>query len=160
MFWLPYHHCTLVSPYAAQELYAKLRPEIHTGGASHEPLFLAPPRSKTYLFEGVLRPERFQIWTAGPYPEHFSPHIWGKIEETSRGSILSLTYRLPSGTMFVAFLATFVFWCTALAFWLVEGNAFSGSLFLAFWVGSYVVMMLNFSQKLRRSEGHLHRILQ
>ncbi|NJL15344.1 MAG: hypothetical protein HC913_21630 [Microscillaceae bacterium] len=57
-------------------------------------------------------------------------------------------------------MATFVFWCTALAFWLIEGNAFSGSLFLAFWAGSYVVMMLNFSQKLRRSEGHLQRILQ
>lgn len=166
MQFVPFHTSTLVSQYSSEELYQKMVPCVRPAderkdyGMAAEYTLLGRPYDEKYPFEGLVKPTRYQLRKSSFYPEHFMPIVNVKLEETSLGCIVSMVFRLPGGTLFIAALGTFVFWCILAVFLFVEKNYLSATLIFLFWFAGYFVMLLNFQQKLKVLKGTLYKILQ
>jgi hypothetical protein len=162
---IPYQKNTWVSHYSPDELHQKMKPLVrpaderpaHAMAAEYS--FLGKKLDEKYYFEGITKPNRYYLRRISLYPEHFMPVISANIEATSRGSIVSLLYSLPKGTLFIAALGTFVFWCVICVFLFAEKNYMSAGLVFLFWFIGYVVMILNFKQKLKISQKLIEKIL-
>ncbi len=163
---IPFHTSTLVSQYSSKELYQKMvscvRPsnEKKEYGMAAEYTLLGKPYNDKYPFEGLVKPTHYYLKKSSFYPEHFMPIVNVKLEETSLGCIVSMVFHLPGGTLFIAALGTFVFWCILAVFLFAEKNYLSATLIFLFWFSGYLVMLLNFQQKLKALKGTLYKILQ
>ncbi|MFL0682338.1 MAG: hypothetical protein ACJLTB_03745 [Algoriphagus aquaeductus] len=113
---IPHHTETLVSPLSKEEVLG------HLMRVTREVNFLD---SRTYQndqikFNGMVGREGFRISRAIKKGETFLPLLIGKLENTPRGSIIFLEYRLfPSALFFLifwsivllAFSAFYLFFC-------------------------------------------------
>lgn len=165
MHLIPYQKSTWVSHYSPEELHQKVKPLVRPAdekpsyGMAAEYSLLGRKLDEKYCFEGIAKPHRLYLRRISLYPEHFMPIVRAEIEATSRGSIVSLLYSLPKGTLFIAALGTFVFWCVIAVFLLVEKNQLHAGLVFLFWLLGYIVMILNFQQKLKITQKLLEKIL-
>lgn len=165
MHIIPYQKSTWVSHYNPEELQQKIQPCIRpkeeriNQGMAAEYTFLGKEKDNKYHFDGFAKTSHFYLRWISLYPEHFMPVVSAELESTSRGSIISLVYRLPKGTLFIAALGTFVFWCVIAVFLLAEKNYMSAGLVFLFWLVGYIVMILNFQQKLKTFQKLLEKIL-
>lgn len=163
--FFPYLNTTIVSSYSPSEIKQKLERHIRPRTSPlpytmrSEITYLGQRLNNPYNLEGWVKEERFRVYKSSPYPEHFSPLAIGKMEKTSMGSIIFIHYRLLSGTLFFFVLATLIFSLVALVFLFLQKNWMSFSLTLVFYLGSYLVMQLNFQQKLKITRNLLEKIL-
>ncbi len=153
---LPYQNSILVLPFSADAIEFKLRQKIKPlpDGFSH-----VSPADKSYLFNGTIADYKFRISKQISHADNFLPLIVGKIESSSKGSILFITYRMfPSTLLFMGFFSLMLL-LAALFFLLVEKN-WSTSLFLFFiLVGIYIISVLDFNHKVKISRTLLERTL-
>ncbi len=153
---LPYQNAILVLPFPADAIEFKLRQKI-------KPLpdeFLPPVLTdKEYLFNGTIADYKFRISKKISHADNFLPLIVGKIESSSKGSILFITYRMfPSTLVFMGFFCLMLL-LAALFFLLVEKN-WTTSVFLFFILtGIYLISVLDFNQKVKISRTLLEKIL-
>lgn len=164
--FLPYRNVTIVSSLSPEEISHKLescirpREEALPYTMRSEVTFLGRRRHNPYDFEGWVKKQRFYIYKTSDYPEHFTPLVIGKIEETSLGSIIFIHYRLMSGTLFFTILASVIFLIVGIVFLFLQKNILSFGLTLLFFLGSYLVMLLNFQQKLKITQNLLEKNLR
>jgi hypothetical protein len=165
MLMLPYQRFTFVSGLSAEELTTQLQQHIHPQGEpknyqmTAELLYLHIQPLDNYTFDGWAKGYQFKIWQKIHYPEYLLPIIRGKIEPTSMGSIVFVRFSFARGTLFIMFLALFVLCSLALVFLLLEKNFVNFLFILAFLIGGYMVMMLNFYQKVKIAKQLLEKVL-
>ncbi|MCU0445749.1 MAG: hypothetical protein MUE85_12620 [Microscillaceae bacterium] len=152
---LPWHNITLVSSFSAIEIHTRLQaatrpPHIpRTYTLSTELTVLRRRSNEPYLFEGKLTAHHFKIFLHSNYPEHFTPIISGKIETSSRGSIVFLHYGLMNGTWFIWGLGMLVFLCVALFLVWIKQDWLTLGLAGLFFGAAYTVFLFNFRQKVK-----------
>ena len=162
---LPYYQETLVSSEHAESLWQRLQNHTQAPTQEREVLMSAEMvylRRKTlnsFIFRGIFKNQSFFIQRQTNYPEHFNPLLVGQIETTSKGSILFVKYQLPGGVLFIFLLSTLIFMLVMVVFVFFQQNVVHSILALLFYLGSYVVMMLNFQQKLKISRNALEKIV-
>lgn len=150
----PNHSEVLVSSLSKKEVEGRLEKE------TQDVNFLDFERRilKGFKFNGKVESDFFRLSLAINKPDSFLPLILGKIEQTPKGCILFLKYRLfPSSTFFLGFW-TVVTIALSVFFGLSEKPIYAGfSLFACF--GNYYFAWNYFKMKIKISQQIFHRIL-
>ena len=153
---LPYKNSILILPYKADEVEYKLRQKIKP--LTNDFLLTHPPANK-FMFNGWIGDYKFRISKRISHADNFLPLIVGKIEATSNGSILFITYRMFPSALFYSFFFCIMLLLASLFFLFVEKNWLTaGSLFI-FLLGIYLISVLDFNQKVRISRRLLEKTL-
>jgi hypothetical protein len=152
---LPYQNSILVLPFTAEELAIKLRQKVKP---LSEDEYLSQTSDDMFGFNGWVKNNKFRLSRRIKHAENFLPLIAGRIEATSKGSIVFITYRLfPSTLFFMSFLCLAVI-VAALFFLLAEDWLTSGFLLLIT-MGIYSISVLDFNQKVKISKSLLETTL-
>lgn len=145
---LPYQRETLVSSYSGVEV------KRYLSESTAEINYLdrrSQSKKKGILFNGLIGKKGFRISKVIDKGDTFLPLILGKIEETPRGCIIFLQYRLFPGAVF--FLA---FWTLLLLFfsaYFIFGakNYLNGSICFSLTLVNYLVSMFFFHRQVQSS---------
>ncbi|AHM60636.1 hypothetical protein D770_11895 [Flammeovirgaceae bacterium 311] len=152
----PYKQETFVLPYTADEALKRMR--VHTRPISGEYEF-STNEEKRFLFNGVVKKGIFRISRRVQKPENFLPLLLGRLETTSVGSLLFVSYRLFFATaMFLIFwsvvcLLLTLFFLIYHQAWLYAGIAFGTGCV------QYIIAIKNFSFQVNRSRQELEKVL-
>ncbi len=153
MYLFPTEREILVLPYTKEEIFKKLW-KVSKPVKSADLIPDVPEQN--FLFNGWVKENHFRLSRKILRPDNFLPIIDGRIEGTSKGSIIFLKYR-----MFFATITFLVFWSVvtlliAFYFYLFEKIYLYAALSLLIGVMNYVIALLNFKKQVRISS----RILQ
>lgn len=145
---LPYHRETLVSSYSGVEVRRYL------SEATAEINYLdrrSQSKKKGILFNGLVGKKGFRISKVIDKGDTFLPLILGEVEETPRGCIIFLQYRLFPGAVF--FLAFWTLLLLAFSAYFIFGpkNYFNGSICLFLTLVNYLVSMFFFHRQVQVS---------
>jgi hypothetical protein len=152
---LPYQHSILVLPFTAEQLAAKLRQKVKPFS---EDEYHSRKPDDVFAFNGWVKNDKFRLSRRIKHAENFLPLIAGRIEATSKGSIVFVSYRLfPATLFFMSFLCLGVM-IAALFFLLAKDWLTSGFLLLIV-MGIYSISVLDFNQKVKISKNLLEKIL-
>jgi hypothetical protein len=149
---LPFKEETIILPYPAREARRRLQRLTRPVG---EGLAYTTTEERQFLFNGLLKGERFRISRKLVRPENFLPLLVGHIEATSVGCLVFVRYRL-----FFATAMYLVFWsvvCVLMGlFFLIHQEAW-GYAAIAFGLGfiQYLIAIKNFSLQVKRSRTAL-----
>jgi hypothetical protein len=153
---LPYKNSILILPFKADEIEYKLRQRIKPLANDFS---ISTPAGSSFLFNGWIGDYKFRISKQISHADNFLPLIVGKIEATSKGSIIFITYRMFPSTMFYLSFFCLMLLLSSLFFLLVEKNWItSGFLFLIL-LGIYIISILDFNQKVGISRSLLEKTL-
>ncbi|WP_224996675.1 hypothetical protein [Cesiribacter sp. SM1] len=153
---LPYKQETFVLPYPAEEALNRLRPHTRPVEEGFE---FSTAEEKRFLFNGVVKKGIFRISRRVQKPENFLPLLLGRLETTSVGCLLFVSYRL-----FFSTAMYLVFWsvvCLLLTlFFLIYHQAWLYAA-IAFGTGcvQYIIAIKNFSWQVNRSRQELEKVL-
>lgn len=114
---------------------------------------------KSHQFNGSITNDQFRLSLVIQKADSFLPLIKGRVEETPKGSILFLTYRLfPSSTFFLRFWS---FVCLALVFFFffVAEKPLYAAGSLVFGLFNYSFAWLHFKRKIKISQDIFHQLL-
>jgi hypothetical protein len=153
---LPYQNSILVLPFTAQEIVYKLRPKVKPF-SSEEYLYRKPV--DTFAFNGWIRDNKFRISRRITHAENFLPLILGRIESTSKGSILFITYRIFPTTLFFMGFFCLVMLAVASFYALTEKDWLTAGFMLLVTLGIYSISILDFNQKVKVSKILLEKTL-
>ena len=92
--------------------------------------------------------------------EHFSPLIIGKIEKTAQGSILFIRYQMFKGTLWILLTGLSILLLLAFLFLFVQHNWLHSLFFLVLSLGVYIIILLNFKQKVKICVDLLENVLR
>jgi hypothetical protein len=152
---IPLHSETLVSALSKEEVLGQLN------RVTKEVNYLdrRTQNSRGILFNGIIGQKGFRISKVVDKGDTFLPLILGKVEETPRGSILFLSYRLFPGAIF--FLA---FWSLLLiGFGLFYSfgviNYFNASICFALALFNYGLALFFFNRQLKSSRKAFHQLI-
>lgn len=152
---IPHKRETLILPFSANEVISRL--SIVTQPAS----FTTSKNSNSHIrFVGQINHNSFKISRKINYPQNYLPIITGDIEESSRGCIIFLRYKL-----FFSSLMFFMFWTvmTALigSFFLVypKEYLYAALSFISGFI-NYIVTVLNFHKQVKISRQALDEALK
>lgn len=155
MWWWPQYTETLVLPFSAGEVLAKLQEVTREVAVAAE-----EKPDKKFLFNGKISPGGFSISRMIHSPDNSLPLINARIESTSTGCIVFLRFQLFFGARI--FL---VFW-SMVAVLLFSLFVFSGPRWipaiasLLAGVINYVVNVTNFERRVSVSKQVLYKVLQ
>lgn len=152
---LPYHTETLVSALSKQEVLG------HLIRVTAEVNYLDQRTrgNNKILFNGMVGQKGFRISKVVDKGDTFLPLVLGQVEETPRGSIIFLKYRLFPGAIF--FL---LFWSFILAAFTVYFFAFIhqfnyGAICLALGLANYGLAMYFFQRQVNASRKIFHQLI-
>ena len=159
MEYLPFRSETLVLPYDASELQARLTKVIRPVRNKYQQKTGEDVDSSDHLFNGVFENDEFTISRIIKQPENFLPLITGKIEATSVGCILFLKYRMFFSTnLFLGFWSVVTFLMTLL-FVIGYNNYLYATVCFGFGVVNYSIAVANFNIQVRQSKKLLNKVL-
>lgn len=145
--WLPIHTETLVSSFSKKEVMKslnKVTEEINYLDRRSGP-------SKGVLFNGLVGESGFRISKVVDRGDTFLPLILGDIEDTPRGSIIFLKYRLfPGAIFFLAFWSVVLLAFAALCTW-VNPNYTYAVICLALALANYFISNFFFQRQVKLS---------
>ncbi|ELR69959.1 fumarate hydratase [Fulvivirga imtechensis AK7] len=152
---IPHKRETLILPFSANEVISRL------SRATQPASLTAPKISDSHIrFIGQISRNSFKISRKINYPQNYLPIITGDIEESSRGCIIFVKYKL-----FFSSLMFFMFWTimTALigAFFLIYPREYLYAA-LSFVSGAinYIVTVLNFHKQVKITREALDEVLK
>lgn len=151
----PFVQETIVSSYSAKEVYRRLWVVTLPGrDAEWEP----DVDEKDLLFNGRVQKSHFRISLKVKRANNFLPLLRGSIEDTSRGSIVFIRYRL-----FIWTLSFLIFWSVLTTFFsiyfLYEKAYVNAAFSLAMGIANYAISLLNFKKQVRVSSHTLRGVL-
>jgi hypothetical protein len=153
---LPYKNSILILPFRADEVEYKLRQQVKP--VANDPS-LALPLTTDFLFNGWIGDYKFRVSKRITHADNFLPLIVGKIEATSKGSILFITYRMFPSTLFYLSFVSLMLLLTCLFFLLVEKNWITSACLFVLLLGIYLISVLDFNQKVGISRKLLEKTL-
>lgn len=153
---LPYHRETLVSSYAGVEVKRQL------AEATVEVNYLdrrSQAKKKGILFNGLIGEKGFRISKVIDKGDTFLPLILGEIEETPRGCIIFMHFRLFPGAIFFLVFWTLLLLAFSAYFLFVTQNYFNGSICLFLTIVNYLVSMLFFHRQVQSSRKAFYTLI-
>lgn len=136
----PYYHETLVLPLASENVIQILLEQTFVKGVS---------LSANQKFTGIINSDSFRISEKISRPDNFIPLIKGKIEKTSKGSIIFTSYNLLFSTaLFLSFWSIITLMLTLIFLFQFDQPIYSGISFAAF-VFNYLFTAANFHRKVK-----------
>lgn len=157
MYFLPIERETWVLPYGEKELFRRLW-KVSKPVKVEDPIPDIPEHH--FLFNGWVEKSRFKLSRKIGRPNNFLPIIDGKIESTSKGSIIFLRYR-----MFFSTIAFLIFWSVvttliALYFYIYEKIYLYGTISLLLGIANYAITVLNFKKQVKLSSRVLKEVVR
>jgi hypothetical protein len=153
---LPYKNSILILPYRADEVEYKLRQKVKP--LSND-FLLTPPPAANFMFNGWIGEYKFRISKRITHADNFLPLIVGKIEATSKGSILFITYRMFPSTLFYLSFFCLMILLSSLFFLLVEKSWITSASLFVILLAIYLISVLDFNQKVGISRKLLEKTL-
>lgn len=111
-----------------------------------------------YKFRGVIKPNKFIISKKSGYYQPFVPLIVGKIDTTSNGCILHLTFKLFNNTQFMLLFSTLFFFGFGVVELLNDHITTSG-IFFGLCLLNYAVAFSNFNVHVRDALKQINNVL-
>lgn len=152
---LPFQQRTYVLPYGAAEVFDRLEAIILDPDAE-----VPKAERQRYLFNGVLREDGFNISKRIGYVQNFLPLIKGRVEDTKKGSILFVKFRMFKTVLFMLGFWSLFLVIIGLVFIFQKGQVVYGSWAIAIFIGQYLICMINFNKQLKDSQKLLEEVLK
>lgn len=152
---IPYHSETLVSALSKNEVLG------HLIRVTSEVNYLdqRARTNKKILFNGMVGQAGFRISKVVDKGDTFLPLVIGEVEETPRGSIIFLKYRLfPGAIFFLAFWSVILLAFAAYFFSYVE-NYNSAAICLVLAICNYGLAMYFFDRQVKASRKVFHQLI-
>ena len=141
MKWLPVQNKIIVSPLQACEVIQLLQK------ATSPPSLDKKDHSNQTTFVGIIEQNSFRISMKLKVPENFSPIVYGKVDNTSLGSIISVKFILFfSSQMFLIFWSVICLAASLLFIFLFSESVY-GLIALSVGLINYTITILNFNKK-------------
>lgn len=154
MRWLPVQSKIIVSPLQAYEVIQLLQK------ATSPPSLDKKDHSNQTIFVGIIDQNTFRISMKLKVPENFSPIIYGKVDNTSIGSIISIEFSLFfSSQMFLIFWSTICAAASLLFIFLFNESVYA-LISLSVGLINYTVAILNFNKKIDECHQSLLNVLK
>lgn len=155
MIYFPYFSETLVLPVQAKEVTDKLFTKV----LPEQEVMSFEKSLEEYLYVGTTGTSWFIIYRKLHQPDNFLPLIYGRLEGTSVGCILFLTYKLFKST--IIFLTFWSFISLSLSSYLFSQKLFfEGSVTLLLGIGNYFVTIANFNRNLVKDRNLIRKLLE
>ncbi|WP_050776359.1 hypothetical protein [Algoriphagus machipongonensis] len=152
---MPYHSETLVSALSKPEVLGHL---IRVT-AEVNYLDVRTRGDHTILFNGMVGQKGFRISRKVDKGDTFLPLVLGHVEETPRGSIIFLKYRLfPGAIFFLAFWSLVLLSFTGYYFG-VDQNYFYGGICLLLAILNYGLALYFFNRQLKASRAIFYKLI-
>lgn len=151
----PFHSETFVSALSKKEILG------HLCKVTSEVNYLDKQTlvSKGVLFYGMVGQKGFRISKAIQRGDTFLPMILGKVEETPRGSIVFLKYRLfPGAIFFLAFWSLVLIGFSGYYFGVMAHYLF-GSICIGLAIINYVLALIFFQRQVKSSRKIFYNII-
>jgi hypothetical protein len=153
---LPVQSSTFVVAYPADEVKSRLCAVVKS---VDESVFRSSGREENYMFNGIIQSDKFIISRKLNHYQNFIPRIRGRIESTSRGSIVFVKYSLFFGSLLIWLLISSIALTIGLVFLLMQQNITFFLLALAGIVINYVMILSNFNRQVKISQMDLEYLL-
>lgn len=153
---LPYQNSILVLPFPAQEIISKLSQTVKPFSGDE---YLSRKPIDAFAFNGWIKENKFRISRRISHAENFLPLIAGKIEPTSKGSIVFITYRIFPSTLFFMGFFCLMLLAAAIYYVLTEKDWLTSGFMLLITAGIYSISILDFNQKVKISKTLLEKTL-
>jgi len=143
----------LVVPYSKQEFLAKLASVTYT--TNHECADLS-----CCWFYGSIGKDRFKISRRVTHSTTFLPILEGQIQESTRGCIIFLHYKLFNSIKQLLFFALFFVLCIAGYFFFVADEPTNTFLCFLFVSLNYAVAHTNFKKQVNITQQQLIKVIE
>ncbi|MDF2156687.1 hypothetical protein [Algoriphagus sp. CAU 1675] len=152
---LPFHSETLVSALSKAEVLEQLNKQ------TREVDFLdkRSQYDQAVLFNGMVGKHGFRISKVVQKGDSFLPLILGKVEDTARGSILFLQYRLFPGALFFIVFWSIVLLAFSAFYFAVLQNFLFGGICLAVAIVNYLLAIFFFRRQVKISRNAFHQLI-
>ncbi len=152
MNWLPFGRETLVSALSKDEVLDRLA--AVTRGARAEGLPEIRP-----LFNGRVEADGFRLSRVIDKGDNFLPLLFGRVEDTPRGSILFLRYQLFATTRFFLWFWTGVLLAFSLFFFLATQQLLQGAVCFFLSAINYALAVFFFHRQLEPSKKLFQEVI-
>lgn len=154
MTLIPRKRETLISAFPARMVISRLsrvtQPALRTqSGTGRDDI----------RFNGHVGQSSFKISRKVNYPQNYLPLIKGSIEETSRGCIIFLSYRLFFSSLMFFMFWTVVTFLIGTFFLAYAGDYLYASIAFGSGIINYLVTVLNFNKQVKLSRKELNEVL-
>ncbi len=153
--FLPIYKETFVNPYHAEEVKRKLWHAVMPVDPDTE---YPDIPEENFLFNGWVGNHGFKISKKVDQPENFLPILGGKVDETSVGSIIFITYTMFFSTNIFLIFWTIVSVLISLLFLLSYHIYEYAIIAFLLGLGNYTVAIVNFNMQVKRSRTLFHSI--
>ncbi|EOZ92000.1 fumarate hydratase [Indibacter alkaliphilus LW1] len=117
-------------------------------------------QKKGFEFNGIVHQDGFRLSLVIDKADSFLPLIQGKVEESGKGSILFLEYKLFPGSVFFLGFWTIVTLVLFFFFGLMAEKPLYALVSLALGISNYLFAWSHFKRKTKSSQEIFHRLLQ
>lgn len=152
----PFHTETLVSALSKEEVME------HISRKTREVNFLDKNQlqnQKGIAFNGIVGNQSFRISKVIQRSNTFLPLILGEVEDTPRGSIIFLRYKLfPGALFFVVFWSLVLLGFTAF-YWGISQHWLNGGICLVLALINYFLAVFFFHRQVKESRANFHQII-
>lgn len=152
MKWLPFSRETLVSSKSKEEILERL--EAVTQVIQPEGL----PEIRPFFY-GSVGANGFRLSRAIDKGDNFLPLVIGTVEDTPRGSIIFVRYRLFASTLFFLWFWTAILLCFSIFFFLVFQQSLQGGVCLFLMVVNYALVVFFFHRQLGTSKKLFQEVI-
>ena len=111
-----------------------------------------------YKFRGVIKPNKFIISKKSGYYQPFVPLIVGRIDATSNGCIVHLTFKLFNNTQFMLLFSSLFFFSFG-AVKLFNDNINASGILFGLCLVNYAVAFSNFNVHVRDALKQINHVL-
>ncbi|MGB3586672.1 MAG: hypothetical protein WBA23_09040 [Tunicatimonas sp.] len=150
---LPAESETLVLPYSGKEVFERIRRVTRP----MEPYLPLSVQEEDFQFNGVVEADGFRLSRKITRPNSFLSIITGKVESTSKGCLVFLSYKMFSSTLlFIGFWSVLTL-LIATYFFVYEKLYGYATVAIVVGLGNYIIALLNFHKQVSISR-HLIRL--
>lgn len=153
---LPVRHSTFVVSYPAEEVMARLHRAVKTADFS---FYQGAVIEDTSYFVGTIKDNQFIISRKFAQYQNFLPRIKGRVESTSIGSIIFVSYSIFYSAAVMIILFSLIALFIGLVFLLFEHNVAVFMLSMGAFLLNYVVTIVNFNRQVDMSRQELEKLL-
>lgn len=158
MIWLLYFTETLVLPFEIKMVKSRLLEQVRFLETFKRPYSSTAAAGIPYKFNGFFKENEFRIFKSLQAPQNFIPLVIGRIEPTSGGCILFITYTLFFSTRMFLIFWTLICIGFVLFFSLVHQNIFMAVVAFVLGLINYLIAVAGFKMHLKKTRRELHEI--
>lgn len=153
---IPFFSETLVSSYSKDEVMEHISKKTLEVNFLDKSNYLKP---KHIAFNGIVGKNTFRISKVIQRSNTFLPLILGEVEDTPRGSILFLRYKLFPGALFFVLFWSFILLGFSAYYFGLQTDVLNGSICLGLAGLNYALALFFFHRQVRNSREDFHELI-